>query len=125
MTEVGSGGQGVLTSSNESSKWGKALMGICGHDLSPRLWCCALPSRHFVIATVQCRQVYKAKNKETGEVVALKRVRMDNEKEGFPITAIREIKILKVLNHKNVVRLKEIVTSKGANTSSTIARLAV
>ena len=31
----------------------------------------------------------------------------------FPITAIREIKILKILNHKNVVRLKEIVTSKG------------
>jgi len=40
---------------------------------------------------------------------------MDNEKEGFPITAIREIKILKVLNHKNVVRLKEIVTSKGSD----------
>jgi len=58
------------------------------------------------------RQVYKAKSRETGEVVALKRVRMDNEKEGFPITAIREIKILKVLNHKNIVRLKEIVTSK-------------
>jgi len=57
-------------------------------------------------------QVYKAKDKETGEFVALKRVRMDNEKEGFPITAIREIKILKVLNHKNIVRLKEIVTSK-------------
>ena len=30
------------------------------------------------------------------------------------MTAIREIKILKVLNHKNVVQLKEIVTSKGA-----------
>lgn len=86
--------------------------------------------------------MYKARNKETGEVVALKRVRMDNEKEGvrftrsphtshtsarpglpfltlvapppqFPITAIREIKILKILNHKNVVRLQEIVTSKG------------
>eukprot|EP00310_Coccolithus_braarudii_P014937 CAMPEP_0183350590 /NCGR_PEP_ID=MMETSP0164_2-20130417/20666_1 /TAXON_ID=221442 /ORGANISM="Coccolithus pelagicus ssp braarudi, Strain PLY182g" /LENGTH=535 /DNA_ID=CAMNT_0025522557 /DNA_START=139 /DNA_END=1747 /DNA_ORIENTATION=+ len=57
-------------------------------------------------------QVYKARNKETGDVVALKRVRMDNEKEGFPITAIREIKILKVLNHKNIVRLKEIVTSQ-------------
>jgi cyclin-dependent kinase 12/13 len=60
-------------------------------------------------------QVYKARNKESGEVVALKRVRMDNEKEGFPITAIREIKILKILNHKNVVRLKEIVTSKGSD----------
>ena len=32
----------------------------------------------------------------------------------FPVTAIREIKILKVLNHKNIVQLKEIVTSKGA-----------
>jgi len=59
-------------------------------------------------------QVYKAKSNETGELVALKRVRMDNEKEGFPITAIREVKILKILNHKNVVRLKEIVTSKAA-----------
>jgi len=58
--------------------------------------------------------VYKARNKVTGEIVALKRVRMDNEKEGFPVTAIREIKILKVLNHKNVVQLKEIVTSKAS-----------
>jgi serine/threonine protein kinase len=47
-----------------------------------------------------------------GEIVALKKVRMDNEKEGFPITAIREIKILKSLNHKNVIKMKEIVTSK-------------
>lgn len=59
-------------------------------------------------------QVYKARDKETGKFVALKRVRMDNEKEGFPVTAIREIKILKVLNHKNVVQLKEIVTSKAS-----------
>ena len=28
------------------------------------------------------RQVYKARDKATGEIVALKRVRMDNEKEG-------------------------------------------
>ena len=59
-------------------------------------------------------QVYKARNKETGEIVALKRVRMDNEREGFPITAIREIKILKILNHKNIVCLKEIVTSRAS-----------
>ena len=31
----------------------------------------------------------------------------------FPITAIREIKILKKLHHENVVELKEIVTSPG------------
>ncbi|GKV28849.1 hypothetical protein SLEP1_g37842 [Rubroshorea leprosula] len=57
-------------------------------------------------------QVYRAKEKKTGEIVALKRLRMDKEREGFPITAIREIKILKKLNHKNVIELKEIVISQ-------------
>lgn len=56
--------------------------------------------------------VFMAKERSTHEIVALKKVRMDNEKEGFPITAIREIKILQKLKHKNVVNLKEIVTSK-------------
>ncbi|NWQ82583.1 CDK12 kinase, partial [Columbina picui] len=57
-------------------------------------------------------QVYKAKDKDTGELVALKKVRLDNEKEGFPITAIREIKILRQLIHRSVVNMKEIVTDK-------------
>lgn len=46
------------------------------------------------------------------EMVALKKVRLDNEKEGFPITAIREIKILRQLNHKSIINMKEIVTDK-------------
>lgn len=46
------------------------------------------------------------------ELVALKKVRLENEKEGFPITAVREIKILRQLNHPNIVNLKEIVTDK-------------
>lgn len=58
-------------------------------------------------------QVYMAKEIRTGEIVALKKIRMDNEREGFPITAIREIKILKKLHHENVINLKEIVTSPG------------
>uniref|UniRef100_A0A452Z0U2 Protein kinase domain-containing protein n=1 Tax=Aegilops tauschii subsp. strangulata TaxID=200361 RepID=A0A452Z0U2_AEGTS len=59
------------------------------------------------------RQVFMAKETETKEIVALKKIRMDNEREGFPITAIREIKILKKLHHQNVIQLKEIVTSPG------------
>lgn len=47
-----------------------------------------------------------------GDLVALKKVRLENEKEGFPITAVREIKILRQLNHKNIVNLREIVTDK-------------
>lgn len=57
-------------------------------------------------------QVYKARDKNTGQLVALKKVRLENEKEGFPITAVREIKILRQLNHKNIVNLREIVTDK-------------
>jgi cyclin-dependent kinase 12/13 len=65
-------------------------------------------------------KVYKAKYKPTSDKgkeiksshVALKKILMDNEKEGFPITAIREIMILKRLNHKNIINLIEIVTSK-------------
>ncbi|XP_060844414.1 cyclin-dependent kinase 12-like [Rhopalosiphum padi] len=57
-------------------------------------------------------QVYKAKDKTSGTFVALKKVRLENEKEGFPITAVREIKILRQLNHKNIVNLREIVTDK-------------
>ena len=55
--------------------------------------------------------MYLARDERDGSLVALKRVRMDNEKEGFPITAIREIKLLKRLSHENVIRLKEIVRS--------------
>lgn len=47
-----------------------------------------------------------------GEMVALKKVRLDNEKEGFPITAIREIKILRQLTHQSIINMKEIVTDK-------------
>ena len=44
--------------------------------------------------------------------MALKKVRLENEKEGFPITAVREIEILRQLQHPNIVNLKEIVTDK-------------
>ncbi|XP_044015147.1 cyclin-dependent kinase 12 isoform X2 [Aphidius gifuensis] len=57
-------------------------------------------------------QVYKAQDKRENVLVALKKVRLENEKEGFPITAVRELKILRQLEHKNVVTLREIVTDK-------------
>ena len=57
-------------------------------------------------------EVFKARNKETRALVALKKVLMENEKEGFPITALREIKILQLLKHENVVNLQEICRSK-------------
>lgn len=58
-------------------------------------------------------KVYKAKNVETGNLVALKRIRMEAEKDGFPVTAVREIKLLQNLRHPNVVDLVEMLVSKG------------
>lgn len=60
-------------------------------------------------------KVYKAKNTETGTLVALKRIRMEAEKDGFPVTAVREIKLLQSLRHPNVVNLIEMMVSKGAH----------
>jgi len=57
--------------------------------------------------------VYKAKDTKTGEIVALKKIRLQAEEEGIPSTAIREISLLKELQHKNIVRLLDVIhTSK-------------
>jgi serine/threonine protein kinase len=47
--------------------------------------------------------VYRAINNETGEVVAIKKIRLEKEDDGVPSTAIREISLLKNLKHPNVV----------------------
>ncbi|CAG5119404.1 unnamed protein product [Candidula unifasciata] len=57
-------------------------------------------------------EVFKARDKKTKMVVAMKKVLMENEKEGFPITALREIKILQVLKNDNIVNLLEICRAK-------------
>ncbi|XP_053157670.1 cyclin-dependent kinase 3 isoform X3 [Hemicordylus capensis] len=56
--------------------------------------------------------VYKARNKQTGQLVALKKIRLDSETEGVPSTAIREISLLKELKHANIVRLLDVVHSQ-------------
>jgi serine/threonine protein kinase len=53
--------------------------------------------------------VYKCRNKETQEIVALKKIRLENEDEGIPSTAIREISILKQMRHPNIVNLLDLV----------------
>lgn len=57
--------------------------------------------------------VFVAQDNVSKEIVAMKRINTEQEANGFPITALREVKILKALNHTNIVTLREIVTSKG------------
>lgn len=44
--------------------------------------------------------------------MALKKIRLDHEDEGIPSTAVREISLLKELNHPNVIKLKEVITGE-------------
>lgn len=48
--------------------------------------------------------VYKARDNQTKEIVALKKIRLENEEEGMPSTAMREISLLNELSHKNIVK---------------------
>ncbi|KYQ90248.1 putative protein serine/threonine kinase [Tieghemostelium lacteum] len=56
--------------------------------------------------------VYCAQDKETNEIVALKKIKMEREREGFPITSVREVKALMELRHENIVLVKEVVLGK-------------
>ncbi|KAF8324306.1 kinase-like domain-containing protein [Cantharellus anzutake] len=57
-------------------------------------------------------EVHKARRKGTGQLVALKRILMKNETEGVPITALREIRILKRLKHRNIVSIVCIIVQR-------------
>lgn len=53
--------------------------------------------------------VSRAKETATGEVIAIKKLKMENAQDGFPITGLREIQTLLEARHPNIVRLREIV----------------
>lgn len=53
--------------------------------------------------------VFKAQDLQTGETVALKMLKLENENEGFPVTSLREIYTLLLCRHENIVNVKEIV----------------
>jgi len=57
--------------------------------------------------------VSKGRSRRTGAVVALKKILLHNEqRDGFPITALREIKLLKMLSHPNVLQLEEMAVER-------------
>jgi cell division cycle 2-like protein len=57
--------------------------------------------------------VSRAKEIATGKVVALKRLKIDpKDRSGLPVTGLREIQILKDCDHRNVVKLQEVVVGE-------------
>jgi len=56
-------------------------------------------------------EVYKARCLTTGNSVAMKDMKTSNEEEGICSTALREVALLKQLNHPNVVKLLSVFSS--------------
>ncbi|KAG0174869.1 hypothetical protein DFQ28_008580 [Apophysomyces sp. BC1034] len=53
--------------------------------------------------------VFRARDRDTGDIVALKKLKLDKEKNGFPVTSLREIHTLMIAKHPNIVNVREIV----------------
>ncbi len=60
--------------------------------------------------------VYHAKERQTSRVVALKQVRISAEERqnGIPITALREISILRSLKHSNIINFLDVAVGDRA-----------
>jgi len=52
--------------------------------------------------------VFKVRNKKTNEIVALKKIRLEDNDDGVPSTAIREVSLLMSLKHPNIVNLQQV-----------------
>ena len=60
--------------------------------------------------------VFRARCNETGGIYALKKLKLEEEKQGFPITSLREVMALMVAgSHENVVGIREIVVGDTLN----------
>ncbi|CEG41813.1 cmgc cdk cdc2 protein kinase [Plasmopara halstedii] len=57
--------------------------------------------------------VYKSLDLKTKQVVALKRIRLETEDDGIPSTALREISVLRELEHRNIVSLLDCLQEDG------------
>jgi CTD kinase subunit alpha len=72
------------------------------------------PGNESVIGSGTYGKVFKGVNVYSKAAVAMKRIRMEGEKDGFPVTAIREIKLLQSLKHTNIVKLMEVMVEGNA-----------
>jgi CTD kinase subunit alpha len=70
------------------------------------------PGNESVVGSGTYGKVFKGVHVYTKDMVALKKIRMEGERDGFPVTAIREVKLLQSLNHDNIVKLREVMVEK-------------
>ncbi|KAI1867952.1 hypothetical protein JX265_004006 [Neoarthrinium moseri] len=70
------------------------------------------PGNDSVVGSGTYGKVFKGVHVYSGRLVALKKIRMEGERDGFPVTAVREIKLLQSLRHENIVSLQEVMVER-------------
>lgn len=126
-------GPAVATSGARSSSPSRAPVPTHRSRALPPPACLYAPTRRNHPPLTSCRSVYnytrlnhieegtygvvfRAKCNETGEIYALKKLKLEEEKQGFPITSLREVMALMIGGrHENVVGIKEIVVGDTLN----------
>ncbi|KAL9132400.1 MAG: hypothetical protein Q9175_006425 [Cornicularia normoerica] len=104
---------GNLTASKRTA--GQASLEVGPDGKRPRFHGCSKISNYIMMSKLgegTFGEVHKAESRVTGQIVAMKKILMHNEKDGFPITAIREIKLLKMLSHPNILKLEEMAIER-------------
>ena len=84
-------------------------------DGQPRFQGCSKISAYVVLSKLgegTFGEVHKARYVYDNHLVALKKILMHNVKDGFPITALREVKLLKMLSHPNILALEEMAVER-------------
>lgn len=61
---------------------------------------------------IVCFIADRAKDTVSDKIVALKKVRMDLERDGIPVSSLREIQVLLSCRHENIVHLKEVAVGR-------------
>lgn len=112
--QIGSGQSPTSTASTSKGQAARRSLEMLpnGH---PRFGGCSSIKRYDIVSKLgegTFGEVYKAISLKTGRTVALKKILMHHEKEGFPITALREIKLLKLLSHPNILKLEEVAVER-------------
>ena len=77
---------------------------------------CRIVSKSYKYLNVISEGVYgvvhRAKCIKTGDIVALKKIKVHKTRSGFPQSSLREINILSQLNHRNIITVREVVIDK-------------
>jgi serine/threonine protein kinase len=58
-------------------------------------------------------KVHKSKDIRTGDLVAIKKLKSDTSESGIHFTSLREIKIMRGINHENLMDLRDVYIQHG------------